>query len=261
MDINFNCSTCSKESYAVIPTMRILGKLDGLFSKNDLAAVGRLLDYWKNEAKNLGDDRGLLEILNEEIGYFRRTAESDKALRAVEEAFSLIEKLEAEELLSSATVYLNGATTMKAFGKVSEAMEYYEKAREIYESSLEPDDYRLAAYHNNISSAYRELGEIENAAKACICALEILKVQNDHLGEMAVTHVNLAHIYYDADPCDERIYEHMDRAWELLSSKEIAHDGNFAFIASKCYPSFGFFGYFEYEKILKELSEKIYEGN
>ena len=261
MENKIGCSSCSKESYDVIPTVRILGKLDELFSRNDLDAVGRLLDYWVKEAKNLGDERGLLEMLNEEIGYFRRTGESEKGIKAVRDAFTLIEKLDAEEHLSSATVYLNGATTMKAFGKAREAMEYYEKARKIYEKNLEPGDYRLAAYHNNISSAYRELGEYENAEKACFSALGILEKCDGYLGERAVTHVNLAHIYYDNDPCDERVYEHMDKAWEFLSSNEIPHDGNYAFIASKCYPSFGFFGYFECEKSLRELSEKIYEGN
>ncbi len=261
MDIKFGCSSCTKESNLTIPTARILVKMDELFSKNDLGAVGRLLAYWENEAKNLGDDRGLLEILNEKIGYFRRTSDSEKGLAAASDAFALIEKFDASEQLSSATVYLNGATTMKAFGKASDAMDYYEKARKIYEKSLEPNDYRLAAYHNNISSAYRDLGDLENAKRACLTALEILKGQDEYLGEVAVTHVNLAHIYYDADPCDERIYEHMEKAWKLLSSNEIKHDGNYAFIASKCYPSFGFFGYFEYKKRLKEHSERIYEGN
>ncbi len=261
MEINFNCSACSKESYNVIPTMRVLEKLDELFAKNDLKAVDKLLEYWEREARNLNDERGLLEILNEEIGYFRRTSESERALNAVKEAFAIIEKLEAEELLSSATIYLNGATAMKAFGKTREAMQYYEKAKRIYQKILQPNDYRLAAYYNNISSAYKDLGDTENAEKACFSALDILKKCGGYLGERAVTHVNLAHIYYDTDPCDERIYENMDKALELLSSKEIAHDGNFAFICSKCYPSFGFFGYFEYEKTLKELSEKIYEGN
>ncbi len=260
MEINFNCSACSKESYEVIPTMRVLEKLDNLFAKNDLDAVGRLLEYWEREARNLRDERGLLEILNEEIGYFRRTSEGERALNAIKEAFALIERLEADELLSSATVYLNGATTMKAFGKAQEAMQYYDKAKRIYEKSLQPNDYRFAAYYNNISGAYKDLGDTENAEIACFSALDILKKCGGYLGERAVTHVNLAHIYYDADPCDERIYENMDKAWELLMSEQ-GRDGNFAFICSKCYPSFGFFGYFEYEKTLKQLSEKIYEGN
>ncbi len=261
MEIDFNCSACSKESYDVIPTRRVLERLDELFSKNDLPAVGRLLEYWEREARNLCDERGLLEILNEEIGYFRRTLESEKALNAVAEAFSLIERLDADELLSSATVYLNGATTMKAFGLAAEAMEYYAKAKKIYDQKLKADDYMLAAFYNNISSAYKDLGQTENAEAACLFALEILGRQDGKLGEMAVTCVNLAHLYYDTDPCDERIYERMEKAWEYLMSKENAHDGNFAFICSKCHPSFGFFGYFEYEKTLKEMTERIYAGN
>ena len=96
---------------------------------------------------------------------------------------------------------------------------------------------------------------------SCRKAIEILKNQDDCLGEIAVSLINVAHIYYDQDPLDDRIYEIMDKAWELLISDKNSHDGDFAFICSKCYPSFGFFGYFEKEAELKALSEKIYEGN
>lgn len=259
MDIR--CKGCSKESYDVIPIRRIMEKLDLHFKKNDLKSAGELLLYWEREARNLFDDRGLLEILNEEIGYYRRTNESERALGAVSDAFELIEKLEITEEESSATVYLNGATTMKAFGKTAEAMQYYERAKEIYDRLLSPNDYRFAAYYNNISSAYKDLGDSKKAEMACYSAISVLEGNSDFNGEIAVTHVNLAHIYYDLDNFDERVYEHMELAWELLSSNENRHDGAFAFLCSKCYPSFGFFGYFEYEKKLKELCREIYEGN
>jgi tetratricopeptide (TPR) repeat protein len=119
----------------------------------------------------------------------------------------------------------------------------------------------MAAYYNNVSSAYQELGDSENAEKACYDALAVLDGDPEYNGEIAVTHVNLAHIYYDADNFDERVYEHMEKAWELLMDSNNVHDGNFAFICSKCHPSFGFFGYFEYERTLKEITERIYEGN
>lgn len=258
---DIQCKGCSKESYDVIPIRRIMEKLDSHFEKNDLKRAGELLQYWEREARNLSDKRGLLEILNEQIGYFRRTGDSERALGAVSEAFSLIDKLELSDDESSATVYLNGATTMKAFGKVADAMQCYFRAKEIYDSALSPDDYRVAAYYNNVSSAYKELGEIENAEKACHAAISVLGGNPEYNGEIAVTHVNLAHIYYDADNFDERVYEHMERAWELLSSPDNRHDGAFAFLCSKCYPSFAYFGYFEYEKTLKELCKRIYEGN
>lgn len=259
MDIKFGCASCSKENGVTVPIARILEKLDELFSRNDLAAVGRLLEYWENEARILNDERGLLEILNEEIGYFRRTGDQERGLLAVEEAFALIEKLELFDNESAGTLYLNGATTMKAFGKTKEALEYYGKAKKIYESTIAPNDYKMAAFYNNVSSAYKELGDTEAAEQACFDAIAILEQSDRYNGEIAVTHVNLAHLYYDRDSFDERVYEHMEKAWELLSSSNNVHDGNFAFLCSKCYPSFAYFGYIEYEKKLKEMTEKIYE--
>ena len=82
----FQCQSCSKESYDTIPTSRIIDKLDALFAKNDLIGAGKLLEYWEREARNLCDERGLLEILNEEIGYFRRIGNKDRGLSAVYEA-------------------------------------------------------------------------------------------------------------------------------------------------------------------------------
>ena len=57
------CKGCSKDSYEIIPIARIIAKLDELFATNDLAAVGKLLEYWEREARNLGDVRGLLDDL------------------------------------------------------------------------------------------------------------------------------------------------------------------------------------------------------
>ncbi len=153
MNINFDCSTCSKHPENSIPIARILDKIDRLFRRNDLVEVGNVLDYWENEARRIHDDRALLEILNEKIGFYRRTADKEKGLASVNEAFALIEKLQIYGLESSGTVYLNGATTMKAFGKPREAIEYYEKARSIYLRTLTENDFRLAAFYNNISSA------------------------------------------------------------------------------------------------------------
>ncbi len=261
MSDKFGCTTCSKESYDIVPIARVLERIDSLFEKNDLDAVGKVLDYWDSEARRLGDERGLLEILNEKIGFYRRTNDRSLALAAVKEAFAIIDKLELGRLQSAGTVYLNGATTMKAFGEVGASMSYYEKAREIYQNTLPENDFRLAAFYNNISSAYKELGESEKCEEACFKAISILESLDSFYGEMAISHINLAHLYYDLDNLDERVYEQMESAWELLMNDSNEYDGNFAFVCSKCYPSFAFFGYFEYEAKLKEIVSRIYEGN
>ncbi len=255
------CKSCSKESYEMVPIARVLEKLDEHFAKNDLPAAGRLLTYWENEARILQDDRGLLEILNELIGYYRRTGERDKALAAVQEAFSLIEAEKATDAVSSGTIYINGATTMKAFGLAAEAMAYYEKAKQIYDSALDADDYRLAAFYNNISSAYKELGQYAQCEAACMTALKILEAKSGYNGEIAVTYLNLAHLYYDMDPLDERSYDCVECAYKCLTAKENIRDGHFAFFCEKCFPSFGYFGYFAYAREIQTLAEASYEGN
>ena len=83
------CESCSKEKQDRVPIRRVIEKLDEHFSRNDLAGAGRLLSYWEKEARLIGDMRGLLEILNEEIGYFRRTGEKERGLAAVSEAFAI----------------------------------------------------------------------------------------------------------------------------------------------------------------------------
>lgn len=261
MNINEKCESCSKENYKTVPLTRFFEKLDACFSRNDLPAAGRMLDYWEREARVLGDERGLLEILNEKIGFYRRTAEKDKAFTAIKEAFELIDTKGIGDRVSVGTIYVNGATTMKAFERSQEAIDIYKKAENVYETCLSKDDYRYAALYNNMSSAYKDVGDFQKCEELCYKALDILKGKDGYNGEIAVTLINVAHLYHDIDPFDERIYTLMDEAWERLTSSSNVHDGNFAFFCSKCFPSFGYFGYFEREAELRSLTEKIYARN
>ena len=253
------CESCSKEKTDRIPIRRVVEKIDEAFSRNDLAEAGRLLSFWEGEARALADIHGLLEILSEEIGYFRRTEERTRGLAAVTEAFAIMEEHGLSNSVSGGTIYVNGATTMKAFGKAAEAMPYYRRAKKIFEEKLPPDSYLLAALFNNMASAYAELGEWEKADENYRAAIRILAKSGDNDGEIAVSYVNLAHLYYDRDEKDTRIASLLETAWSYLMSERLLHDGNYAFICSKCAPSFGFFGYFAREEELRRAAESIYE--
>ena len=254
------CESCSKEKTDRIPIRRVVEKLDAAFSRNDLAEAGRLLAFWEKEARALADFHGLLEILSEEIGYFRRTEDRARGLAAVSEAFALIEDLGLSDSVSGATIYVNGATTMKAFGRAAEAMPYYMRAKKVLEENLPSDSYLLAALFNNMASAYDELDVFEKAEECYRAAIRILAKSVDNDGEIAVSYVNLAHLYYDRDKTDPRIASLLETAWSYLMSERLPHDGNYAFICSKCAPSFGFFGYFARETALRRAAEEIYAG-
>ena len=84
--------------------------------------------------------------------------------------------------------------------------------------------------------------------------------------EVAVSYVNLAHLVYDeaqskGEECDDEIEALLDKAYKHLDDASLTHDGNYAFVCSKCAPVFGFFGYFMQKEELENRAKQIYENN
>lgn len=241
-----------------IPVNRIIMKLDELFSHNDLGEAGRLLRYWESEAEALGDKSGLITVLSEEMGYYRRAGDAERGLDAVQRGLSLVESEGIGEEVSGATVMLNAATTMKAFGHAADAVVIYAMAEKVYKNKLSADDYRLAGLYNNFAAALTELREFKKAREMYSAAAAILMARGDHREELAVTYVNVANLICEEDIEDSEAEEYMRRAWRILDAIE-NRDGNYAFVAEKCAPAFGYFGFFREEKELKRRAEEIYD--
>ena len=97
-------------------------ELDACFGRNDMKAARACLTKWEEQARTLQDDRGLLTVLNEGVGYYRRVKKKTRAMEAMEESLQLVEKLGIADSVSGATVYINGATTRSFFGEEQEAL-------------------------------------------------------------------------------------------------------------------------------------------
>ncbi len=241
-----------------IDVRRVIEKLDSFFNKNDLVSAGRLLEYWRTEAEVIGDLNGELSIISEMIGYYRKTSEKEKALTAVSRAVTLIEILKNEKTVSAATVYLNAATTLKAFGKAAEAMPLYEKAYTIYKENLDENDPKFGGFYNNVGLAYADIGEKEKAEKAYRSAISVMMKNINGKPEVAITYVNLAHLY-EKDGRKEDIKEALNTAKTLLEDKSIPRNGYYAFVLSKCAPSFRYFDYNEIAEKMEKEGKEIYE--
>ena len=256
---------CCKEPTGSIPILRIIDKLDSLFAKNDLAEAKRLLEYWDGEARALGDSRGLCEILSEQVGFYRSSGEKEKGLKAAEEAISILDEDDNPDSVANATIYLNCATTMKAFGEVEKAMPYYGKAKDVYERMLPDDDFRLAGFYNNYATALSELTRYDEAKTCYEKAIEVLKKSGGYC-EIAITYVNLAQLEYDkaqtsGEECDDEIDELLGLAYDSLDDESIERDTDYAHTCEKCATVFGFFGYFIQKQELEERAKKIYDSN
>lgn len=241
-----------------IPIRSVLDKLDKAEWKNNMAEAGRLLEYWEQEGIALGDERGLLTIYSEQMGYYRKMRVEDKGLAAVEKGLALLKKLELSDSISGATITLNAATTLKAFGKAKEALPLYEKTEELYEKYLDKTDDRFAGLYNNAALAFADVEEYDKAEEYYFKALFVLKNNEDAENEVAITYVNLAHLSESVGK-EEKSYEYMEKALETLDSDTVKRDGKYANTCDKCAPSFGYFGYFLAEEDLKKRAKEIYE--
>ena len=256
-----NCPSCVKEPTGTIPIRRVIDKLNRLFETNDLAGAGEVLRYWEKEARALGDTRGLLEILSEEVGHYRNAGDKERGLAAVEEAIPLVEQTGLADSVSGATILLNCATTLKEFGQAERAVPLYERAKAVYLAQLPDDDFRRAGLSNNMAAALTELRRWDEAEAMYLDALAVLERLPEPVPEIAVTHVNLAQMYAERDPFDDRIAQRILTAYDVLEDPRLTRDGNYAYVCAKCAPAFSSAGFFREAKDLRERAEKIYAGN
>ncbi len=256
------CSSCIKEPVDRINVSRFISKLDGFFAKNDLEGAGEHILFWKNEAEKLEDYRGLLSVINEALGYYRRTGDIEKGLNAVDDALFLIDSLRLDTSLSGANIFINLATTLKSFGKPQEGIQYYDKAGKILTDCGKEKEFEFAALLNNKASALSDMKMYDEAEKCYRDAIEILKSEGKHDGEIGVSLVNLAHLYFDRDDnACEAVEETLDEAWEYINSDRQPHNSDYAFIISKCAPSFDYFGRKDEAQALREVADEIYGRN
>ena len=236
-----------------------IARLDGLYSRGLEEKAGQLLDEESKRANELGDWRSELSPLSEICGHCRRSQEREKALEAIERIYEIIKAHRMGSTVSAATVLLNAATTLKCFGMAERSIPVFEHVSRVYASALDPFDYRFAGLYNNMALSYADTGRHEQAEKLFKAAMKVSGHCRNPQNELAVSLCNLAELYYKQDPEDERVNECMEMAWDYLNDPKLPKDGYHAFTASKCAPSFDYFGFFLYAKELKERAAKIYE--
>lgn len=243
-----------------ISLKKFIEELDSFFAKEDLQGAENCALRWLDLARESNDKSGELIILNEMTGFYRQTKEEEKGLDAVNKAFALLDCLDFDKK-TAATVYLNGATTMKAFGKSADAINYYLKAENLFSEILDKNDPLFAGFYNNKALALQDLKNYSEAEKCFLKAIEITEKNEKNELETVVSLVNLAHLYYDIDNEDERTSALMDKALDILDCPDYFGYNKYAFTCRKCAPSFGFFGFFLAEKKLNERADRIYAGN
>ena len=256
------CPLSKPGNVTSIPVRRVIEKLDEYLNRNDYPAAERHLRYWQREAEAGNDKRGKLTILNEQIGLYRKCKKEAEGLGAIRDALALADEIGMEDTVTMGTTLINAATGYKAFGKAGEALPLYRSAQKIYEAALQPTDERLGGLYNNMALTLMELEDYREAETLFFKALDIMAQNRHREAEMAITCCNLADLVAAETGItdgEKQITEYLEKAQELLDTEDLPRDGYYAFVCEKCAPTFGYYGYFLFEKELTERAERIYE--
>ncbi|MBO6134393.1 MAG: tetratricopeptide repeat protein [Lachnospiraceae bacterium] len=258
------CTTCSNQ-VKNIDMERIRHRLDKLFDEKDFDEAEALINYWLKEAHIAKDLRSELELQNEYIGFLRKQGRGEDAKLHAKRCIELVESLSLDKSVSGGTIFLNVATVYKAFGEANVALSYFLKAKEIYEKHLDKNDKLIAGLYNNMGLALTDLSQFDAAYKMYSDAITIMGQNIDGELDKAISHLNLADLIYkkyksdlsdDYSKYSDEIENNISIAWNLLNKENIPHDDYYRFVCEKCAPSFGFYGYFIYEKELKKRANE-----
>ena len=252
-----------------IDMRRVMEKLDEYQARKDYAGAERHLEFWLGEARLGNDLRGEFAVRGEQIGFYRKRGEEEKCFACVKEALRLMKELGYEEGISGATCWVNCGTAAQAFGHYGQAMEWFEKARAIYEKDLDGADARLGGLYNNMALTLVSEGRFEAARQCYEKALDVMEQVPGGAPERAITLLNLANAAESElgiEAAEGQIEELLDKAEWLLDScdprehAELADHiapGYYAFVLESCAPTFSYYGYFLAAKKFSERAEEI----
>jgi len=199
--------------------------LDKLFDLNKITEVETYLSDGLTEAIQQDDTAAVVFILNEMVGYYRVMCEYDKAVLFGTKALQILEGADEEGSIHYATTQLNLATALRAAGRHDEALAFYARVADSYETLLEPDAFEHASLYNNMSLALQELERWPEAMELQLKALDIAKRYPEKEYELAVTHTNLgnsmlAMVKYHMTATDEQIQTAGLKGIDILAVKE-----------------------------------------
>ena len=265
-----SCPFCSdfykpaEQTVTPVDLRRMTEKLDDYLGRNDMDGALRHLDYWRAEAIQGRDKRGLLSIENERMGLLRKLGRRDAAMESVRSALDLLAQTGLEGSVTAATTRLNCATVYKTFGRSAEALALYEQARAVYERQLDPADPRLGGLYNNLALALTDLDRFAEARKTYEKALAVMAQAPNGALEQAITQLNLADLAAREQgllDAEAEIEARLDRAEALLQTPELPRNGYYAFVCDKCASVFDYYGRFLTAMDLRQTAEELYAGN
>ena len=237
--------------------------LDNLFAQKDLAAAESYLASHLEEAKNCGNTGYQLTVLNEQAGLYRTLSRFPQAFAACAQAMAIISAPDFTDNISAATTMLNVATSLRAGGRIAEALELYVKVDELYAVVLETGDSRRAALYNNMAQALSASGDKKTALEYLHKSLAILETSPENAAALATTHSNIALTSMSLGN-NETAESHLQAAmsgFESLGYDDVHYPAALAAMAQLMYLKKNYSGSVEKYRLALKKTEAVFGQN
>lgn len=252
----------TEQTIEAIPQQRVVQKLDDYMSRRDYDGAERHLLYWLAEAERGRDQRGELLVRNELIGHYRKVGDRGHAFEQVDRALALLDALGFSDGVSAGTTFVNAATACSAFGEHERALALFERAKAVYEADPHTQRHLLGGLYNNMALCCQALERYDAAFSLYEQAMDAMSGVAYGVLEQAITCLNMADAVAGRDGLEAgeaQIFALLDRAYDLLHTPDVPHNGYYAFVCEKCAPTFSYYGYFAAAAELEQEAKAIYE--
>ncbi len=183
-------------------------------NKDDAGAYQYMLSTLQHALQDSRQDL-ILGILCELMSYYRVRSEFELGAQMASQAIKIIEAYGLSETLEASTIYLNVATLYRVAGRYEDAQMYYDMCLNTYHKLLNEEDERYISLYNNVSLLYQEIGDVKKALEYELYALSLIQKQENCEIETAITHSNLAYMYFSIQ--DEKMCQkHLEDSIQLF---------------------------------------------
>ena len=168
--------------------------LDRMYGQHDYGETEKYLLGSLKTAQEEMNISLIIAVSNELGGFYRAAGKVDEAKLLNDSVLKALESIGQDRNENYATALMNAANSHNSAHEYDVALGMYKKAEDLLEQLGLGKDYRMAALCNNISSLYRENGDLEEAEKMARKSILIISEIPDARLDMATSLINLEEV-------------------------------------------------------------------
>lgn len=206
---------------------KIIYELDLLYEQRLYTEIEAFLLGKIKESREENDHSAVLTLANELMGFYKTSRRYEELIDLCDIVIYIMKDADLEGTVSYATTILNAANACRKAGIVDQALEYYNYVSDIYKNIISEYDMRLASLYNNMSIAYNDKKQYEQAFILFEKALKIVVENEGTEIQEAITNSNMANSLMRMNNLDKAL-NHIEKALSIFEKTKAQKNFHYA---------------------------------